>query len=196
MRDTGFIRYRSREAEQALSAVEGAEELALADGDLNNRVDIIGVQMASFWYLGLLDETERAAQRYIHACEDIPWVRAQAHGMRYLAETAIYRRDFGTARKYLAQARRIAERHDDARGIMRLRMTESRLHLAAFELREAEDAATDAEVSAIGLGLPSERAESSALRLAARRARLLPPLRPFLRRRRSSRMTDEPVGGD
>jgi hypothetical protein len=196
MRDTGFIHYRSREAEQALSAVEGAEELALADGDLNNRVDIIGVQMASFWYLGLLGETERAARRYIQACEEVPWVRAQAHGMWYLAETAIHRRDFGAAKTHLARARRIAERYDDARGIMRLRMTESRLHLAARELREAEDAAADAEVSAIGLGLPSERAESSALRLAARRARLLPPLRLYLRLRRSLRMTDEPVGGD
>jgi hypothetical protein len=61
MRDTGFIHYRSGRAERALVAVEGAEDLALSDGDLNNRVDVIGVQMASHWYLGNLDEAEQSA---------------------------------------------------------------------------------------------------------------------------------------
>ncbi|MGN6254378.1 MAG: AAA family ATPase [Solirubrobacterales bacterium] len=196
MRDTGFIHYRSGEAGRALVAVEGADELALANGDLNNRVDVIGVQMASYWYLGRLDEAERAAHRYIRACEDIPWERAQANAMRYLAEAAIHRRDFDIAREHLKRARHIAERYDDARGLMRLRMTEARLCLIALTLREAEGAAADAEESAIALGLPSEQVESAALRKAARRARLIPPLRLYLRRRRPLRMTDEPVGGD
>jgi tetratricopeptide (TPR) repeat protein len=196
MRDTGFIHYRSGEAERALAAVEGAEELALADGDLNNRVDVIGVQMASYWYLGRLDEAERAARCYIRACEEVPWERAQANAMRYLAEEAIHRGDFAAAEEHLTRAHGIAERYDDARGVMRLRMTEARLRLIALQLREAEAAAADAEESAVALGLPSERAESAALRTAARRARLIPPLRLRLRRRRPLRMTAEPVGGD
>jgi tetratricopeptide (TPR) repeat protein len=196
MRDTGFIRYRSREAERALEAVNGAEALALAEGDVNNRVDIIGVQMASFWYLGLLEDAEGAAHRYIRACEEIPWERAQANGLRYLAEVAIHRREFDAAAEHLDRARRIAERHNDARGIMRLRMTEARLRLIALELREAGAAAADAEASARELGLPSEAAESAALRKAASRARMFPPLRIYLSRRRPLRATSEPVGGD
>jgi len=196
MRDTGFIRYRSGEAELALTAVEGAEQLALADGDLNNRVDVIGVQMASHWYLGHLDKAEQAAHHYIEACKEVPWERAQANAMRYLAEAAIHRCEFDAAEGHLQRARGIAERYDDARGVMRLRMTEARLRLIALDLREAEAIASDAEESAISLGLPSERVESAALRRAARRARLVPPLRLYLRRRRPLRMTAEPVGGD
>jgi len=196
MRDTGFISYRSRQAEQALGAVEGAEALALADGDLNNRVDTIGVQMASNWYLGRLDETERAVERYLQACREIPWERAQAHAMRYLVEIKIHRGEFAEARKLLDRAREIATQYDDARGLMRQRMTEARLLLVSLDLREAEQAATDAEREAIRLGLPSEAMESGALRRMARLARLLPPLRPYLRWRRPLRFTDEPIGGD
>lgn len=196
MRDTGFIHYRSGHAEQALAAVEGAENLALSDGDLNNRVDIIGVQMASHWYLGHLDKAEQAAHRYIRACKEVPWERAQANAMRYLAEIAIHRCDFDAAEGYLEHARRIANQYDDARGLMRLRMTEARLRLIALELHEAEATAAEAEISAIALSLPSERAESAALRKAAKRARLIPPLRLYLRHRRPLRLTDEPVGGD
>lgn len=196
MRDTGFIYYRSGKAQLALAAVEGAEDLALADGDFNDRVDIIGVQMASHWYLGDIDKTEQAAKRYIQACEAIPWERAQANAMRYLAEVDIHRGRLATAKQHLQRARRIAEQHDDARGQMRLRMTEARLHLMALELREAEAAAQCSEAEAVRLGLPSEAAESSALRTAAHRARLLPPLRVYLSRRRPLRLTDEPVGGD
>lgn len=196
MRDTGFIHYRSGQAEKALAAVEGAEDLALADGDLNNRVDVIGVQMASHWFLGDLDRAERAAHRYIRACKEVPWERAQANAMRYLAEAAIHRCDFDAAEKHLERAARIGEQYDDARELMRLQMTEARLRLIALELREAEATAAGAEASAIALGLPSERSESAALGRAARRARLIPPLRLYIRHRRPLRMTDEPVGGD
>jgi hypothetical protein len=196
MRDTGFIHYRSGDAERALVAVEGAEDLALSEGDLNNRVDVIGVQMASHWYLGDIDEAERSAHRYIRACKEVPWERAQANAIRYLAEAAIHRRDFNAAADHLEGARRIADRYDDARGLMRLQMTEARMRLIALELREAEATAADAESSAIALRLPSEVAESAALRKAAKRARLIPPLRLYLRRRRPLRLTSEPVGGD
>jgi hypothetical protein len=116
--------------------------------------------------------------------------------MRYLAEAAIHRCDFDAAEDHLERARRIASQYDDARGLMRLRMTEARLRLIALELREAEATAADAESSAIALRLPSEMAESAALRKAAKRARLIPPLRLYLRRRRPLRLTNEPVGGD
>jgi hypothetical protein len=196
MRDTGFISYRSRQAEQALAAVEGAEALALADGDLNNRVDTIGVQMASNWYLGRLDETERAVERYLRACREIPWERAQAHAMRYLVEVKIHRGQFEEARKLLDRARQIATQYDDARGLMRQQMTEARLLLVSLDLRKAEQVATNAEREATRLGLPSEMIESGAIRRMARLGRLMPPLRPYLHWRRPMRFTDEPIGGD
>ncbi|HEU4700973.1 MAG TPA: ATP-binding protein, partial [Conexibacter sp.] len=130
MRETGFLSYRSREPQRALQAVERAEQLARESGDLNNAVDVLGLRMAAHWYLGELDEAERAADAYWQTCAEIPWERAKCTPLRYYAEIAIQRGDLARAQAELSRAREIAASYDDLRGLVRMDLTEARLQLA------------------------------------------------------------------
>jgi hypothetical protein len=192
----GFVHYRSAQPESALEAIAGAEELARSGDDLKNVVDILGLRAAAHWYRGALDESESAARSCLRVCEEIPWKRAKAYPLRDLAEIAIHRRQSDDAEAMLDLARAIALEFGDQRQLARIDLTEARLLLLGGRPRRAEQKAAIAEAASIQLGLPPEAREAHALRTAARRAAILPPLRIYYASRRPTRMTDAPVGGD
>jgi len=196
MREAGFLKYRSGDPRGALEAVEGAAELADNAGDLNNLVDILGLQMSAHLYLQELDQAEVAARRYLALCDRIPWERAKSNPLRHLAEIAIHRCEDQEARELLDRARAIAAEYNDARGLARLSMTEARLFLLSRQAGAARRAASRAASAAAELSLPAEALEARALHRASWLALLIPPLRMRYRRRRPVRLSDAPVGGD
>ncbi len=195
-RDTGFVRYRSGDARGALAAVLGADVLARQAGDLNNLVDIIDLRMSAALYLGAFDDAESAAHEQLLVCSEIPWERPRSNGYRHLAEIAIHRRQFTKAFDLLNSAREIALEFEDRRGLARIELTEARRLLIEGHPGPAGMAAERAQARARSLGLPPEEREARALRSAARRARLAPPLRAYYRARRPWRLTSAPVAGD
>lgn len=196
MRETGFLSYRAGEPQHALTAIDGAEDLAREAGDLNNLVDILGLRMSANLYLQEIGASEEAAARYLSLCEEIPWRRAKSNPLRHLAEIAIHRGQSEEARQLLERARTIAVEYRDTRAMARITMTEARLLLFSRHPVAATRTASRAASAASGLGLHAEATESRALHRAACRAIAFPPL--FLRysRQRPVRLTNAPVGGD
>ncbi len=195
-RCAGLVSYRCGNAAEALTLVQGADELARDADDLETLVNILELRAAAHWYLGALDDCEGAAEQSMRVCEEMPWERAKAYPLRYLAEIAIHRREARRAQELLDSAQAIAAEYSDRRHAARLTLTQARLHLLEGQLREATRTATEAEFAARRLGLPPESREARALTVAARRAGVVPPLRLFYARRRPLRLTDAPVGGD
>lgn len=196
MRETGFLRYRSKRPEHALEAIEGADERARAAGDLNDLVDILGLRMSAYLYLGALDEAEAVARNYQQLCNEIPWERAKSNPMRHLAEIAIVRGETKAAQALLDRARTVALEYEDRRALARIHLTEARLMLLDRRPGAARREASQAASQAAALGLPAEVREALALRRAGMRATILPPLSLYYAWRRPSRLTDSPVGGD
>ena len=196
MRCNGYVSYRASEPKRALDAIEGADVLARKAGDLNNVVDILGLRTAAHWYLGSRTDAERAARSCLELCEEIGWRRGVAYPLRDLAEIAAHEGEYQTAQALLERARSASEQYGDRRQLARLSLTEARMCLLLGRLTAAVRIARAAEMQASEVGLPPEHREARALRLAARRARLLPPLRLYYKWRRPIRLTDAPVGGD
>lgn len=191
----GFIRYRSRDPLGALQAIEGAEDLARAAGDLETLVNVLIVRTAANWYAGNLDDAEQAAKKCLNVCEEMGWQRAMAYPVRIFAELAIQRHDLDAARELLARGREIAEAYDDRRAQTRVLLVEAHLRLVAGRCWSAASIARRAEADAASLGLPPEGEEARALRAAARRALLLPWERRRYRRDPPHRLSEAPVGG-
>lgn len=192
----GFLSYRSGDAKLALAAIDGAEALALEGRNDNSVVDILDLRSAACWYLGSIDETEAAATGSLATCERLGWRRAVAYPLRYLAEVAIQRAAYGEAEQHLERARCASVEHEDRRQLARLDLTAARMHLLRGDARAARSSAARAETQARSLGLPPEAREARAWRIAAARARVIPPVRRYYQRRRPMRLTDAPVGGD
>lgn len=193
MRCRGWVHYRSGEPQQALAAIEGADDLARAGGALHTLVNILNLRSYANWYLGALDESEAAARASLSVADQISWERAKAFPIRQLAELAINRGEFDKARDLLERARGIVLEAEDKRHLTRLHLTEARLGLISGDLRGARAAAARGEADAITLGLPPEQREARALRNAATRSYAFAPLRAYYRWRRPTRLTDAPV---
>jgi tetratricopeptide (TPR) repeat protein len=196
MRCRGFVSYRAGEPEEALAAAEGADRLARETGEFEILANVLGLRAAAYWHLGALDASEAAAQSCLQVCQQMPWERAVAYPLRDLAEIAIHRREFQKAENLLDRARNIVVEYGDQRQLARVHLTEARLRLIAGELRAVKHVASLAESEAMKLGLPAEAQEARALRTAARRARVLLPLRLYYAWCRPTRLTEAPVGGD
>jgi tetratricopeptide (TPR) repeat protein len=196
MRCNGFVSYRAGEPKQALDAIEGADTLARDAGDLNNVVDILGLRTAAHWYLGSTTDAERAARSCLELCEEIGWKRGVAYPLRDLAEIAVHAGEYRAAQTLLDRARDACEQYGDRRQMARLSLTQARMCLLSGRLTAAARVAQAAETQAMEVGLPPEQREARSLRLAARRARVVPPLRLYYAWRRPTRLTDAPVGGD
>jgi len=176
--------------------MEGAEELARRTGDLEVLVNVCGLRTVAHWYQGKFEQAAAAAEEGLRVCQDMSWQRAMAYPLRNLAEVAIHEGDFSHARALLGDARRIAEGHGDRRQLARIHLTSARLELLGGELSAATREALAADSAAVELGLAPELRETSAVRRAIGRARVLPPLRRYYRHRRPARFSDAPVGGD
>jgi len=129
-------------------------------------------------------------------CREMGWHRATAYPLRSLAEVAIHQGDFDLAGTRVAEARRVATERGDRRQLARISLTAARMHLVAGNLRGASREASEAEQAAVTLGLRPELREIRAIRRAAVRALWFPPLRLLQARRRPTRFTDAPIGGD
>lgn len=191
-----FLHYRAREPRAALTAIAGAEELSRAADDHVNLVDTLDLVTAASWYLGEVERCEAAARRSLEASQRAQWNRARAYPVRYLAEISIRSRRYDDARALLGDAHETAAKFGDQRQMARVNLTRARLHLLRGQPELAERAALDAVAEAARLGLPPEREEAQATLDAARRARRSRLWRLYYARRRPSRLTGAPVGGD
>jgi len=196
MRANALVLYKERDAGAALSAMEGVEELARSTGDLEVLVNVCGLRTVAHWYQGEFEQAAAAADEGLRVCQDMAWQRAMAYPLRNLAEVAIHEGDIGHARTLLGDARRIAEEHGDRRQLARIHLTSARLELLGGELSAALREVLEADSASMKLGLTPETREASAMRRAIVRARILPPLRLYYRRRRPARFSDAPAGGD
>lgn len=196
MRARALWLYKSGDAAQALTALDGADELARGTGELEVLVNILGLRTVAHWHVGAFDASAAAAESALRVCHEMSWQRAMAYPLRSLGEVAIHRGDFDRARALIEDARRVAVAFGDKRQIARIRLTSARLGLFTGELRSAGSEAAAAESDAVELGLAPELREARAIRVAAARAKLFPPLRGYYARRRPPRFTDAPIGGD
>jgi hypothetical protein len=196
MRADALVRYKGGDASGALGAMEGAGELARGTGDFEVVVNLCGLRTVAHWYAGEFELSAASAAEGLRVCEEMSWRRAMAYPLRNLAEVAIHEGDFPRARTFLADARRIAGEHGDRRQLARIHLTAARLELLGGDQAAARREALAAQAASLELGLVPELQEATALRRAAVRARLLPPLRRHYRRRRPPRFSDAPVGGD
>jgi hypothetical protein len=196
MRANGVCLYKGGEARRALAAILGADGLARQTGELEIVVNVLGLRTVAHWYVGEFEESAAAAEEQLHVCREMGWQRAAAYPLRNLAEVAIHGGEFARAYAYVEDAREVASTFSDRRQIARIRLTTARLELFDRKLDSAARQAFAAETDAIELGLPPELREARAIRIAAGRARLLPPLARRYARRRPPRFTDAPIGGD
>lgn len=192
-RCAAFVEYRAGHAADALGTVTGAEEAAGGVGDLETVVNALEVQCAAHWWLGDFESTQRAAERCLRVCEEMPWRRAVAYPMRWLAEVDHQAGRHQEALDRLSLAEAISREHSDDRQLARIAITRARAELGRGATAPALTAARDAAALSRRLGMPPELTEALAVVRAARRARFLPKA---LRLRRRARLTDAPVGGD
>jgi hypothetical protein len=192
----GFLAYRSGDPVRALESIDGAERLARTARDLNNVVDILGLETAAHLYMGSVADAANAAEACLRVCEEIGWKRGIAYPLRDLAEIAIHHGDSDKAKVLLDQARAASVEYADRRQLARVYLTDARMGLFAGDLSAARAAAREAEAQAAALGMPPEAEEARAVGRVATRARWLLPLRVYYRWRRPIRLTDAPVGGD
>jgi hypothetical protein len=191
-----FLNYRARQPRQALAEIEGVEELARCGDDLSTVVDAFDLSTAANWYMRRLDACEAAAHGSLQAGAAIPWQRARAFPLRYLAEIAIQRREWRNARALLEEAGDIATRFGDQRQLARIDLTRARCGLLYGPLEAAQSAARRAVTQTTKLGLPPEQEEALALATAIDRAQRSTFWRRYYRLRRPTRLSGAPVGGD
>lgn len=195
-----LVLYRRGDAEACLEMLSGAEELARSAGDTESLVNILNLRATASWYQGDFGPSKRAAKKSLDICRDqrVParWARVEAYPLRDLAEIAMQNKELDEASETLEEAHSRAQEWDDIRQTLRLNLTEARLLLARRKLRRASSKAAVAHREASRIGLAAEARESLALRREARLAMLVFPRRFTYARRRPSRLTDAPVGGD
>ena len=196
LRCKGYNEFRSGRITEALATVADAEGMALAAGDLHNVVDILALSSAAQWHLGDLDACGTMLDRFLHYCRAIPWERGKAYPIREMGELALMARSYRDAELLLAESRAIAETYRDTRLLVRIALSESRLHLFSGRALRAYRGATDVRCQAGRLGLSGEFAEAQAVSQHALRAILFPPLRYLYRRKPRTRFTPMTIGGD
>ncbi len=196
MRCRGFLRYRARHPRQALTAIEGSEQLSRESHDGVNLVDTLDLRTAANWYLRRFDACEAAATESLKASTEMQWQRARAYPLRYLAELATQRRQPTEARRLIGEAAEVAARYGDKRQRARIDLTLARLCLLEGEFDEGEAAARRALSEATRLGLPAELEEAAAASRAITRAHRSLLWRRYYALRRPSRLSSAPVGGD
>jgi hypothetical protein len=193
MRCAGLVHYRARDAAGALRAIDGADRLARESEDWECVVNVLGLRAAAARYVGDLERSRLAAAECLETCERMPWFRAIAYPLRDLAQIALHEGNLELAREQLERARSIATSCEDRRQLARIALAEARMRLFAGELDAARETASEAQSAAARLGLPPEATEAHAIYDAARRARVLPPLRLYYAWRRPLRLTAEPT---
>ncbi|MFV2018946.1 AAA family ATPase [Micromonospora sp. LOL_023] len=200
LRCVGFQLFRAGKAVEALAVVknshEDAEDMARSAGDFNNMIDIQSLVGAAYWHLGRLDECAQTVRRFLDACEELPWERGKAYAIRDLAEVTLMSGAFQDAALLLGQARSIAVAYRDVRQLVRVDLTDARLHLFQGRMIRARRLAVRAGSSARELSLIGERAEAAAVARHAIRSLFMPWLWALAIRRPRIRFTDMTVGGD
>ncbi|HET7443906.1 MAG TPA: ATP-binding protein [Solirubrobacterales bacterium] len=195
MRVRAYVAYRSKQPEQALAMLEGADELAAEDEDLHILVDLQDLRAACYWYLGQFDLCEIAADAHEKLADEIPWERVKAYPLQMRAEVAMHCGEFAKAAELLGQSRAIATEYRDQRMLVRIAISEARRQLVGGRPAVGRDIAMSAAARAKRIGLREEAREAEALRRALRWA-ALPPVRLYYRRQRPQRLTDAPLAGD
>lgn len=195
-RCAAFVEYRAGRPADALRIVAGAEEAAGRAGDLETAVNALEVQCAAHWWLGNLAATRRSAERCLRVCEEMPWERAAAYPMRWLAEVEHQEGRPDAARQMLERSATVSLAHDDQRHLARVAITRARIDLGQGAPQTALTAAREAIELARRLGIPPELEEARAIARSARRGLLVPGARALQRRRAPARLTDAPIGGD
>ncbi|WBB96019.1 ATP-binding protein [Solwaraspora sp. WMMA2080] len=200
LRCVGFQLFRAGKAVEALAVVknagEDAEEMARSVGDFNNMIDIQSLVGAAYWHLGRVDQCARTVRRFLDSCEELPWERGKAYAIRDLAEVTMMGGAFQDAMLLLDQARRIAVRYRDVRQLVRVDLTDARLHLFQGRMIRARRYALQAAADAHSLSLIGEQAEAEALARYAVRALFWPWLWLVVFRKPRIRFTEMTVGGD
>ena len=196
LRRRGYDLYRTGSVVEALTVTAGAEDMALAAGDLDNVIDILALRSAAQWHLGDLASCQATAERFLRHCQAAPSERATAHAIRVLGELTIMRRSYRDAWLLLAESRSIAMRHRDVRLLVRTTLSEARLHLFGGHLLRARRRAAGVRREAGRTGMRGEQAEAGAVARAALLGLLFPPLRYHHRRHPRTRLTAVPVGVD
>ncbi|HST42705.1 MAG TPA: AAA family ATPase [Conexibacter sp.] len=196
MRAHALVLYKAGRAAEALTAMEGAEELARQTGELEIVVNLLGLQTVAHWYVGAFEASAAAARRGLRVCEQMGWERAKAYPLRNLAEVAIHAGDWQEAERLLRQARALSVALGDRRQITRIHLTGARLLLLSGRSQAAVGEAEAAVSEAAVLGLAPELCEARAIFAKARRATLLAPVRWACVRARRPRFTDAAIGGD
>jgi hypothetical protein len=139
---------------------------------------------------------EQTVRRFLDACERLPWQRGKAYAIRDLAEIRLMRRAFADTALLLGQARQIAQEYRDVRQLVRVNLTDARLHLFQGHILRAYRCALRSVADARRLSLAGERAEAEATVRYAKRALFMPWLWLAVYRRPKIRFTSQPVGGD
>jgi hypothetical protein len=106
------------------------------------------------------------------------------------------RRAFADTALLLGQARQIAQEYRDVRQLVRVNLTDARLHLFQGHILRAYRCALRSVADARRLSLAGERAEAEATVRYAKRALFMPWLWLAVYRRPKIRFTSQPVGGD
>ncbi|WAX78121.1 ATP-binding protein [Streptomyces sp. KMM 9044] len=166
--------FRSGDAEQALRITDGVDTMALEADDLNNFVDIVALRSAAQWHLGRLEECRSTVDVFLHYCRAIPWERAIAYPVREKAELSMMDRSFRDADVLLRESREIAQKYRDERQLVRIALSEVRLHLFRGRPARAWRHGTGVVRNAQRLGLLSEREEARAVVVTSQRATFLP----------------------
>jgi hypothetical protein len=190
-----YVAYRSRNPREALSLLNGADELAEEAGDRTILVDLQDLRAACYWYLGELDECEAAAREHRRLADSIPWERVKAYSPQMLAEASMHRGDFSEAAALLGQSRTIATKYEDQRMLVRIAISEARLHLLSGHPRAGVKIARSAIGHGRSIGLREEVREAQALRRALLLV-TLPPMRLYYSRRRPQRLSKAAIAGD
>jgi hypothetical protein len=196
MRAAGVVSYKDGDSAGALAAIDGAEEIARATGELETLVNLLGLRTVVCWHLNRFADSRAAAEHGLAVCREISWRRATAYPLRNLAEVALHDGDFPRAAELLREARAVATESSDRRQLARICLTTARMRLLAGEPGPARAESGRAMEQARVLGLPPELEEAAALRRASWRTWWLPPLRFYYRWRRPARLTGAAIGGD
>lgn len=188
--------FRSGGAETALELVQDTYEMAVNAGDLNNAVDILALRSAALWHLSRFEECGETVDLFLHHCQTIPWERAKAYPIREKAELAIINGSFRDAELLIQESREIAQKYRDERQLVRIALSEARLHLFKGRPLQAWRSAVTVEAQARQLGLTGERAEGEAIVVRARTAAFNPLRWRAGSVRPAPRFTEMTIGGD
>lgn len=128
----------------------------------NNYVDILALQGAIEFYLGMYDEAMKTQEKMIKKSTEIGWQRALCYGLRDIAEIQMIKKDYVNARVNLEQAFTIAEKYSDKRQSARIQISIAKLLFRTGFSKLAKQRIKQALVIFDKLGMINETKESNA----------------------------------